>query len=247
MKKTLILTSLIIFLNTLVGSWWVTSAKASQSLSTTGKSNIQQVTILIVMQAPAQQKYALVQGLGTLVQYQGTPYLVTHNHWGDVLQDLTSVELRDAENKLVKVIFGKEFKRLIYYQDAGTLVLYLPEGWPVGIALASLATGSHLKVGDIVQVAYRENPERKKVTILEAVVQNVSQYEGLSIYEIHSLYGQTLKPGDSGGGVWFDGELVANNWAVITTSASQATSGIAGLPAKTYTELSFAAVMPEDF
>jgi len=183
--------------------------------------------------------------MATLVQSKGEVYLVTHNHWGDVLQDLTTVEFRTADNKLILPIFGKEFKRLTVYQDTGTLVLHLPEGWPVEIKPANLGLGLRLKVGDTVLVAYREKPNRTTAALLEASVQAVSEFEELPIYELRTRDGQALQPGDSGGGVWFRGVLVANNWAVVTTSAPQAVAGQNGASLKTFTDVNYAAILPE--
>ena len=247
MKNKLTFTLLVILLITF---FWLSPsipAAASQNLPAVDVNHIKQATILITMQAPAQQKNALAHGMATIVQSQGKSFLVTHNHWGDVLQDLTSVEFRTAGNKLILPIFGKEFRRLVFYQDAGTLALYLPEGWPVEMKPASVELGLRLKVGDTVQVAYREKPNRTTVAVLDATVQAVSKFEGLPIYELRSLDGQALQPGDSGGGVWYNGKLVANNWAVVKASTPKVTSGKNSTVQKILTDQSYAAILPEDF
>src|SRR3990172_8921973 len=110
MKNKLTFTLLVILLITFFWLSPSTPAAASQNLPAIDVNHIKQATILITMQAPAQQKNALAHGMATIVQSQAKSFLVTHNHWGDVLQDLTSVEFRTAGNKLILPIFGKEFR-----------------------------------------------------------------------------------------------------------------------------------------
>jgi hypothetical protein len=68
-------------------------------------------------------------------------------------------------------------------------------------------------------------------------------YQGLPVYKLRSLNGQYIQPGDSGGGVWQDGVLVGNNWAVLMKPAGHTlvSTGSGGEDDLVFTEMSYAA------
>jgi hypothetical protein len=112
----------------------------------------------------------------------------------------------------------------------------IPARQPVSISLVT---------GEVVFVAHRENPKREKITILPATVEEIKDKQGVPIYQLRSLDGQVIQPGDSGGGIWHDGGLVGNNWVVLMKLAveSQAPAG-AGEDGLVYTDRSYAARIP---
>ncbi len=216
-------------------------------------ANIRSATLLIRMQIPQTQNavgldVGLGWGMGSLIRRKGENLLVTHNHWGDLLQDLSIVEFRNADNQMIKPIYGYEFKEWIVFQDAGTLVLRLPEELFDPSAPASMDAIPQIVPGETVDVVYRENPTREKATILQAVVEEIITYKGLPAYRLRSLDGQPIKPGDLGGGIWYNGALVGNNWVTLMeTSGSVAeTSGNSEEENLFYTDLSYAAILSLD-
>jgi len=211
-------------------------------------NKIRGASVLIMMQSPIlHQETAegtfLGRGIGSLIKFRGEILLVTHNHYGEVLQDLTIVEFRDADNRLLKLILGNLFKSLIIYQDAGTLILRAPEGLANQLVPASLPDSRLVKPGEVVDVVYRANAGRDNVAILKAAVEEVVLYQGLPVYKLRSLNGQYIQPGDSGGGVWQDGVLVGNNWAVLMKPAGHTlvSTGSGGEDDLVFTEMSYAA------
>jgi hypothetical protein len=69
------------------------------------------------------------KGLGSLVQDGEKTLLVTHNHWGEILQERADVKFYDAHGQLVKTMSGSEFISLMCYLDGGTLILSSPMEW----------------------------------------------------------------------------------------------------------------------
>jgi hypothetical protein len=202
----------------------------------------------------------IANGIGSLILDHGKTLLVTHNHWGEALQDASLVELRDAENGLLLRMFGFEFKERAVFQDAGTMILEAPQELIASHPAAVGVTGSgnlrvpgkagnaeRVKVGEIVQVTFRRGASRQRVGILNAEVVAHDLFKGLAILQLRSLDGQPLMPGDSGGGVWFQGALVANTWTTLVKGS--AADNPASLSAEAdsgpvFTDFSFAAILP---
>lgn len=179
-------------------------------------ATIQISMVVSVMDETSSVHKIRAKGLGSLVNHNRQILLVTHNHWGELLQDATVIEMYDASHRILKEISGAQFKSLIRYQDAGTLVLEAPEGLTQSRAIL----GSPIQAGDTVIVAYRQTASGDQVAVLEAIVDSVFMFQGLPTYKLLSLDGQPIRGGDSGGGIWHDGELVGNMWATVEVENS---------------------------
>ena len=254
MKKNFILVILIIALATIscqsspmAEKHSPMTEKASYDSLMPDPGQIKSSTLLIVVENIQKTGVTLAYDMATLVKVQNENFLVTHNHWGDMLKDMNILELRDADNKLIQLIYGSEFKSLIVYQDAGTMVLRAPEGLADSLTPASLDRATQLKPGDTVQVTHHRQPNRDQVEILDAVVVDISLSRDTPVYTLRSLNGESLQPGDSGGGVWHNGKLVANTWTVITKYAVVDAAGTVDPASETLTELSHAAIFPQGF
>jgi len=183
----------------------------------------------------------LETGLGTLVAIDGGNYLVTHNHWGMVLQELTKIELYDSNHRLLKLMFGYEFINLICYQDEGTLILKSPPELVNRLTPAAAGNPGDIQTGEIVRISYRQAPSRDKAGVLEARVEEVFERGGVPAYRLHCLNGGFIQRGDSGGGIWHDGKYVGNMW--ITIVAVPAVDNPAGSESQP-TDTSYAALYP---
>lgn len=197
------------------------------------------------------------RGLGSLIRIGKKILLVTHNHWGELLQDLTEIEVTNASGQPVKYMFGSEFKSLVVYEDGGTLVLKAPEELHSLVSASSgkgtgaeptLGDRSHLAAGETVLVVYHTGKNRKDIGNLEASVAEITQYEGLSALKLRSLNGQPILPGDSGGGIWYKGKLIGNMWATVQIE-STSQQKVAGTSSTTTvlmpTDTSYAALFPQ--
>ena len=241
MKKTLFLVILMLLL---ISSQGIPSdMQTIPSPEDNFSDLILQATLLIDVIAIQSDVASIEHSVGTLVQYQGEMYVLTHNHFSYLLDDMNTVALRDANNRTIRLVFGSEFKSWIVYQDPGTMVLRAPDFLVDVLTPAQLEIHPHL--GDFVQLAHRGGPNQDKIEILTAVIEEINTYENTSVYILRSQNGQYIVPGDSGGGVWVNGALIANNWAIILKSSITSTSGSHNSALEIQTNLSIAAALPE--
>ncbi len=149
-------------------------------------------------------------GLGTLIEANGATRVVTHNHW-HALTPEARVRFLDAAGNLLVELDAAAFASLVLYQDPGTLVLDAP---------AELGQPNTAQIGDREAVAaqalvhlVRRMPEDDfRLEVLAVEVEQLDRVEGSPVFRLRTLDGQSIVRGDSGGGVWMDGELVGNNW-----------------------------------
>jgi hypothetical protein len=220
---------------------------SAPSISTLPAERIKQATLLIRIESIQPDGVSFGFDMATLVQYQGELYLITHNHYGEMLQDMNIVQLRDAENHKIQSMYGSEFKSLIIYQDPGTLVLRAPDGLTDALIPVNLDHQPQLQPGDIVQVVYRGGAKREQVEIVDAVIQEITLSGVTPVYKLHFPDGPLLSPGDSGGGVWYGETFVGNNWSIVLTYTITETSGPSDPASATQTDLSYVAIFPELF
>lgn len=160
-------------------------------------------------------RFVIARGLGSLIRNDGAMYLVTHNHWGNILRKGCVVAIYDVHGKLLKTMSASEFKGLISYQDAGSLILRVPLNWMVQAIPLSAGDPLEVEAGDIVLVAQWHGSKRKEVILVEAEVVSVIFYEGMPVYRLNLPEGHAFQGGDSGGGVWHKGKLVGITYATI--------------------------------
>ena len=163
--------------------------------------------------------YITSRGLGTLVRSGNEYRLVTHNHWS-TLAHLDFVKFYDTNFVMLLQMSGAAFKNLILQQDAGALVLQAPpELVEKMIASASsfpevsLAEGLKLGTGDQVLVVHQKPGQEDEVVVEPAIIEQRLTFRGLPAFQLHAADGSALIPGDSGGGLWFNGYLVGDLWA----------------------------------
>ncbi|MEJ2596694.1 MAG: hypothetical protein P8Z00_00095 [Anaerolineales bacterium] len=163
--------------------------------------------------------YVMSQGLGSLVREGENYRIITHNHWS-LLDQVDFVKFYDANFVLLLEMSGTAFKDLILQQDAGTLVLQVPpeiiekmSAVPGAFGEASLDDGLKLGAGDQVLVVHQKPGQEDKVEVIPAVIDRRMTFQGLPAFQLHASDGSALIPGDSGGGLWFNGYLVGDLWA----------------------------------
>jgi len=116
---------------------------------------------------------AEARGLGTLVQMGDQVVVVTHDHWGELLDTAVTAQFYNANGVLLAEISGADFRNLLHYRDQ---------------------SGNEM------------------VEVVAANVISVTEREGVPAYLLQTADGTPVLPGDSGGGVWSDGQLVGNLW-----------------------------------
>lgn len=152
------------------------------------------------------------RGFGTVVQYEGQRFILTHNHWSIPAAELNRMEIRNGAGQTLLVLEGATFYSLVRYQDGGTMLLEAPVGL-VGVKAAELGNGAAVQVGSTVWLATYDMEAGQGTEIETAWVREV---EGTAVPGRLMLEGQetAVISGDSGGGVWADGKLVGNLWTI---------------------------------
>jgi hypothetical protein len=158
------------------------------------------------------------EGIGTLVSLGGEVVLVTHNHWPQMV-DATKpdrVRFHDAQGELLLEIDGADFYYNTLYRDNGTLVMRTPDELldklePIG----EVGDSQGIAPNDTVHIVRHQPGSEMRIGSLEARVRAVDQ-DGLHTkMTLQSVNGQSIEPGDSGGGIWFNDTLVGNMWMTI--------------------------------
>ncbi len=169
-------------------------------------------------------EYLSARGLSTVLATEDGNVLVTHDHWGGVLDNLEFARIWTRDNELLQELSAEGFRELIQYRDGGTLILSAPEGLipdqlptlnnPAALpAIVPAAVESEsLPVGTSVTVVVRRPDSPHRVEIVEAVVEAVENEDGPASLTLRNLNGKQIEPGDSGGGIWLNGKLVGNLW-----------------------------------
>jgi hypothetical protein len=230
----------------------VIAEKADSGTDEKVKAWVLSVTVQIRMFAPTSTKsqYVMALGLGTLIRYDDRIQIVTHNHWGEILKNVEFVRFHDASDQLLLEIDGNEFKELILMQDAGTMLFNAPleiEAGLRGMQLASLGSSDELISGDKVLLVHQKDGVTGTVIVLEAMVDSHTTYKQLPAIKLHTLDGQPIVSGDSGGGMWLNGKLVGNMWGRETVEKTEGWRPMSWFgPDLTVKEVCYVAKLPFD-
>jgi hypothetical protein len=178
------------------------------------RQQILQATVQIAMyeHADAHGVESGGRGLGTLVRVDGQTLIATHDHWTHFNANLNEVEFRTAQGDLLLTLNAAAFASLIRYRDGGTMLLSAPPelGLLTPTAISSLAPSS----GDTVWFVRRSPADTgATVEVLAAQVEEQVMGSGPARLRLHASNGAIIVPGDSGGGVWINGQLLANLWS----------------------------------
>lgn len=191
---------------------------------------------LIEINGQQQRQFTIGEGLGTLVSEGGRVVIVTHDHW-TLLDDMTKATFADVHGKVLLTVTAVEFQQMIQYRDGGTMLLALANR-PQGTAVLSSRQGM-IGRDDVLLLAYRQ-PETMQVDVVPMLVDEMKLYRERPSYYLHSLNNEVVVGGNSGGGLFVDGELVGNMWITLVTQEVMRTTGTAMGPEK-QTNLSIAA------
>ncbi len=186
-------------------------------------------------------QYVVAHGLGSVVSTGGGTVIITHNHWGDLLVKADLIEICDAQGKILIIKNGAQMQSLLHYQDAGTIILTAPEG--LAVQPARLGDVMDVRPGDRVLVVHQNPDQNNQIEVIESEIKKLGNFESLPAWVVQSTT-ETLRKGDSGGGVWLDGGLIGNNWAVQTSIDWKFWTWQTIGPQKILTHSSYAAVYP---
>lgn len=160
--------------------------------------------------------------LGTAI---GSNIILTHNHFDDSLGALPNevITFTDTAGKTIRVPIAN---LVLVPIDKGTLLIYLPADVVLNSTpMGDLASAKQLASGDWVRVNYWDDTanrfaqQRFQIIQIENGIATVADPQRL------------INPGDSGGGVYFDGNVIGNNWSMnAENDKSIGTFNVALLP-----------------
>ncbi|HSG18037.1 MAG TPA: hypothetical protein VLE70_17205 [Anaerolineae bacterium] len=181
-------------------------------------------------------------GLGTLAKINGETVIITHDHWNLLSDPQTVILISSLVDDMKLVISRNEFVNRIRYRDGGTMIVDAPAQLAARSSLApELAAAGELAVqpGDNLYIVHRQLEVNDALTVEPVALKSVDKSEAPSSLTLQSINGIAVGPGNSGGGVWHDGQLVANIWSAVLCRAG-------GLAVAAYqpTNLSQAAQIP---
>jgi hypothetical protein len=166
-----------------------------------------------VVNGQKQGAYTGGAGLGTVVNRNGEIIIVTHDHWKLIDNPQAIVELANAQGDLLLTLNGPEFGDLVSYRDGGTTIVNLPASIAGHFAPGSSNSAVAMERNDVLVIAYRN--EDDSVSVEATVVSEINEYDGKELVEMTSVDGEIVNKGNSGGGVFVNGQLVANMWATV--------------------------------
>jgi hypothetical protein len=208
-RNTLILSSMIVFIISILSNQFSQAAASPLSPTEAEKLQILSATVQVLVFPSEGIEYE--RGIGTLFRYGSGTFILTHNHWS-MLTVAAKVEFRSYKNQLILTISGAEFLELVYYRDRGSLILKAPAALPSQGAV-TISGFPELTEGEQLTLVHRNSSDHDQLDIMTVKVPRVITGKGTSALNIIPLNQEEIIPGDSGGGLWHDGQLVGNMWA----------------------------------
>ncbi len=155
------------------------------------------------------------QGLGTLVQINGRHFILTHNHWPMSVVAVDRLIIRNSRGTQILVLDRLDYLSQVCFRDKGTLLFSVP-GKLNGLLAAEIADSKSLKPNAAVWVVSRKPNSDWELGAIQA--QLLPNHPGTGPGTI-SLSGPSsaVSQGDSGGGIWYEGRLIGNLWAMFVS------------------------------
>lgn len=183
------------------------------------------------------------RGLGTLVRQNNQTLIVTHDHWTHLNANLHEVEFRTARGDLLLTLSGSAFLGMIRYRDGGTMVLAAPAELAALAPVAVEPAGA--RNGDIVWVTRRNRADGgNTVEVVAATVETVTADAETPRSRLRGADGAVVIPGDSGGGIWYNGQLQGNLWSGGVEIRTTWLDRLLGTSRQTETSLIYSALLP---
>jgi len=180
---------------------------------------------------------------GTLITHEGKTYLYTHNHFFLRAPDATHIVFLNAYGERLGEVTAEEFKAELAaaYTDDGNAVLRAHHPSPLAIIgpdnIDIMVAGGLLPVNHKPVAAFFGNPDdvgegasiqvvrhtgaiAGTAYVTDAKVDSKGTFGGIPTLNYKLVTGDQLILGDSGGGIWFDGKVIGNNWAYYETTNS---------------------------
>ena len=218
LKALFLISGLALIIAVLLNTLNAAEAAAPPALDRATNQRILQATIQIALyefdEGAGVEKGG--RGLGTLVRQHNQTLIVTHDHWTHLNANLREAEFRNARGDLLLAVSGSAFLGMIRYRDGGTMVLAAPAELAALAPVAVAPAGT--RNGDIAWVTRRNR--------------------------LRGADGAVVIPGDSGGGIWFNGQLQGNLWSGGVEIRTTWIDRLLGTSRQTETSLIYSALLP---
>jgi hypothetical protein len=208
-RNILILSSMIVFILSILSNQFSQAAASLQPPAVAEKQQILSATVQILVFPAEGIEYE--RGIGTLFSYGSGTFILTHNHWS-MLTVAAKVEFRSDKNQLLLTISGAEFLELVSYRDRGSIIIKAPAVLPSQGAV-TISGFPQLTEGEELTLVHRNSSDHNQLDSMTVKVVRVITGKGTSAFNIIPLNQEEIIPGDSGGGLWYNGQLVGNMWA----------------------------------
>jgi hypothetical protein len=209
LRNSLFLSILIVFILSIFSNQFSQASAHPLSLAEAEKQQILSATVQILVFPSEGIEYE--RGIGTLFRYGSGTFILTHNHWS-MLTVSAKVEFHNEKDQLLLTISGAEFLELVDYRDRGSIILKTPSTLPSQGAV-TISDFPDLTESDQLTVVHRNSSDHNQLDMMFVKVVRVMTDTGTSTINIIPLNQEEIIPGDSGGGLWYDGQLVGNMWA----------------------------------
>jgi len=187
-------------------------------------------------------QYIAGEGLGTLVRQGSETIIVTHDHWTLLTPNLTKVQFHNTANELLLEVSGEAFRQSIRYRDGGTMILTAADELAARLTAVGMGDGRSANRNDVLLLAYRQ-PQNGAISVAAMAVKQFSAYQNRPVFQMTSLNGESIVPGNSGGGLFRNGRLVGNMWTMtMEREVSRKTGEVISPQAET--SLSLVAQLP---
>lgn len=138
--------------------------------------------------------------------------LLTHHHYDPALESLESLTLTLTTARGSQFSVAVDPNRIVVF-DAATLIIPLPEEFNMGNGVSTLnPVELSLQPEEMVTVIYLNDAHRPAQTQFAVLTytRDPGGIPSLIVEDPHHL----IEPGDSGGGVYANGRLIGNLWAI---------------------------------
>jgi hypothetical protein len=204
-----------------LGNLGTAQAEDHSTLSEAEKQRILQATVRIDMAVGEVPGVDRMDGnaLGSVVKLEGQTVVITHNHWAPLLDATSTITLSAADHTPIATMTGQQLYAAILDQDAGTIIFQAPKAMldylqNAHIALPEAVVGQALAPGSVVWSVFFSGKVGEELGVRPIMVEKGKEDQQPPVYRLRSLDEKPNQTGDSGGGIWYEGRLVGNMWAI---------------------------------
>lgn len=173
----------------------------------------------IIMQRTLEDGTVLqAQGIATLITSNGHQKLVTHNHWGDYFDSNATATFYDAAGTLIFATSAKNLHSLRQFADDGMLIVTPFPELSAHLTAVPIHETADVSLGAALWVVHQISADVRGLQLTPVVVNEYAYFADYSVVTLQSTDGTAIIPGDSGGGLFANGQLLGNMWKTLVAN-----------------------------